>query len=92
MFNISFIDKPSAPEGPLEVSDIHEDHVTLKWNPSKDDGGSPIDNYVVEKLDINTGRWVPAIKVTGADNECVVDGLNTGKLIEKNYKNHVFRT
>lgn len=48
------------PEGPLKVSDVHKEGCTLKWNPPLDDGGSPIDHYFVEKLDTDTGKWVPA--------------------------------
>lgn len=31
----------------------------LEWEKPKDDGGTPISAYVVEKLDMQTGRWVP---------------------------------
>lgn len=39
---VSVFDKPGAPEGPLEVSDITKECCTLSWNPPKDDGGSEI--------------------------------------------------
>lgn len=39
-----------------QISDIHKEGCTLKWNPPLDDGGAPIDHYVVEKLDTETGR------------------------------------
>lgn len=32
----------------------------MKWNPPLDDGGVPIEFYAVEKMDKDTGRWVPA--------------------------------
>ena len=35
-------DKPSAPEGPLEVSDIWAEQVKLSWKPPKDNGGGEI--------------------------------------------------
>ncbi|PSN48991.1 hypothetical protein C0J52_03867 [Blattella germanica] len=57
---ITVLDKPSKPEGPLKISDVHKEGCNLKWNPPADDGGSPIDHYVVEKMDTETGRWVPA--------------------------------
>lgn len=46
-----FIDKPSPPQGPLDISDITPETCTLSWKPPLDDGGSPVTNYVVEKLD-----------------------------------------
>jgi predicted phage tail protein len=57
---IKVIDKPSKPEGPLKISDVHKEGCSLKWNPPQDDGGVPIEYYAVEKLDTATGRWVPA--------------------------------
>ncbi|XP_070534198.1 LOW QUALITY PROTEIN: twitchin-like [Ptychodera flava] len=53
------LDKPSAPEGPLEVSDIYADSCKLHWNPPKDDGGSKLLNYVVEKRDDRRPTWTP---------------------------------
>ncbi|KJH43663.1 fibronectin type III domain protein [Dictyocaulus viviparus] len=76
--NVTVIDKPSAPNGPLEINDVHADHCTLDWKPSEDDGGMPIENYVIEKLDTATGRWVPAAKVPGNQTTAVVDGLIAG--------------
>lgn len=57
---ITVLDKPSKPEGPLRISDVHKEGCSLKWNPPLDDGGVPIDHYAVEKMDVETGRWVPA--------------------------------
>lgn len=48
-------DKPMPPQGPLEVSDITPETCCLTWKPPLDDGGSPITNYVVEKLETSTG-------------------------------------
>lgn len=41
---------------------MHKEGCTLKWSPPLDDGGAPIDHYLVEKLDTETGRWMPAAK------------------------------
>lgn len=62
---VTVIDKPAPPNGPLKVDEINSESCTLHWNPPDDDGGQPIDNYVVEKLDETTGRWIPAGKLTG---------------------------
>lgn len=60
-------DKPSKPKGPLKVSDVTAESVKLKWEPPEDDGGEPVDHYVVERMDLDTGRWVPVTesKVSG---------------------------
>uniref|UniRef100_A0A0N5C6U2 non-specific serine/threonine protein kinase n=1 Tax=Strongyloides papillosus TaxID=174720 RepID=A0A0N5C6U2_STREA len=75
---ILVVDKPESPEGPLVVSDIFADNVTLGWKPPKDDGGEPIENYMVEKFDTSTGSWLPAAKVDGDSTTAKVEGLIPG--------------
>ena len=41
------------------MSDIHKDGCKLKWKPPLDDGGEPIEGYVVEKFDPDVGIWIP---------------------------------
>ncbi|XP_018789320.1 PREDICTED: twitchin isoform X17 [Bactrocera latifrons] len=72
------IDKPSPPNGPLKVNNVHAKGCTLKWNPPDDDGGQPIDSYVIEKLDENTGRWTPAGETDGPKTQFDVSGLTSG--------------
>ena len=55
-------DVPGSPEGPLDVSDITPESCVLSWNPPKDDGNSPVNNYIVEKKDKKSGRWTPVTK------------------------------
>lgn len=50
----------------------------MKWKRPKDDGGEPIDHYVVEKFDPETGIWLPVDKTIGAIPELKVDGLIPG--------------
>ena len=57
-------DKPSAPQGPIEFSDLKADSVTLTWKPPASDGGSPIKNYIVDKKDARKTSWN---KVTTVD-------------------------
>lgn len=51
------VDKPQPPQGPLDISDVTPDNCSLAWRPPLDDGGSPITNYIVEKLE-PSGIWV----------------------------------
>jgi len=71
-----FIAKPGKPEGPLEVSDVHKDGCKLKWKKPKDDGGEPIECYLVEKFDPDTGIWLPVGKCDVPEYN--VDGLVPG--------------
>lgn len=72
---VTVIDKPGRPEGPLEAFDIHKTGCKLKWDKPKDDGGVPITAYVVEKLDTATGRWVPAGSCDPEKTELEIKGL-----------------
>ncbi|GBN20312.1 Twitchin, partial [Araneus ventricosus] len=76
---IIFLDKPSKPEGPLEVSDVHAEGCKLKWNKPKDDGGTPITGYALERMDPTTGRWIPAGRVDKDKTEAPITGLDPGK-------------
>jgi predicted phage tail protein len=75
---VIILDKPSPPGGPLKVSDITAEGCKLSWNPPADDGGQPIDKYVVEKMDEATGRWVPAGETDGPVTSLAIDGLQPG--------------
>lgn len=46
-----------APEQ-FKADDITKESCTLNWKAPKDDGGCDITNYVVEKKDMETGRWL----------------------------------
>jgi hypothetical protein len=72
------IDKPGTPGGPLKATNVHADGLTLDWNPPADDGGIPVEHYIVEKMDEATGRWVPAGQTTGPATKFDVDGLTPG--------------
>lgn len=55
--------KPNRPEGPLFPVEIRDKTVTLKWKKPLDDGGMPIEGYIIEKMDLDTGIWEPAGEV-----------------------------
>lgn len=71
-------DKPSKPEGPLQVLDVYRDRCRLTWKPPVDDGGLPVQRYIVEAQDMETQKWVRVGKVMG-DTQCGVPGLQPGK-------------
>uniref|UniRef100_A0A672TI62 Titin n=1 Tax=Strigops habroptila TaxID=2489341 RepID=A0A672TI62_STRHB len=55
--NIVVLDKPGPPTGPVKVDEVTADSVTISWEPPKYDGGSSINNYIVEKRDTSTTTW-----------------------------------
>lgn len=82
IFQYSFIltGKPSAPKGPLKVSDVTNTTAKVKWEKPEDDGGVPIKEYEIERMDTKTGKWVRCGKIPGnaPDTEFEVTGLNPG--------------
>lgn len=74
-----FLDKPTAPRGPLKADEVRADHVKLSWKRPEDTGGQELQGYVIEKMDVDTGRWVPAGEVGPNENAFTVDGLTPKK-------------
>ena len=48
-------DPPGKPGRP-EVVDYDKDRAEIKWEPPKNDGGSPLTKYVIEKK-MKGGSW-----------------------------------
>lgn len=71
---------PSQPGGPLEVSDVTATSAKLHWKKPEDDGGSPIKEYEIEKMDTATGKWVRVGRSPGdqVPPEFNVHGLTPG--------------
>jgi hypothetical protein len=76
---VEVIDKPAAPEGPLKVSDVTANTAVLTWKPPKDDGGAPIDSFIIEKMDVSRGEWTPVDTVSGVCNQVKVPKLTALK-------------
>lgn len=51
-----FPDKPGPPRD-LKAATSGEDSVTLTWKPPREDGGSPVTSYVVEKREAMRMTW-----------------------------------
>ena len=60
---VNVLDVPSKPRN-LMPDEVRAEHVKLSWQPPEDDGGTPITNYLVRYMDIDTGEWVSACTVS----------------------------
>ncbi|XP_022252541.1 twitchin-like, partial [Limulus polyphemus] len=76
---VTIIDKPTPPEGPLKIEEVCADHVKLKWKKPKDTGGQDLKEYLIEKMDTDTGRWIPAGEVGPEKTDFKVEGLTPKK-------------
>ena len=60
---LDITDKPSAPRGPLEVSDVTRSGVTLSWLAPLSDGGAALVAYVVERREHLSPTWTRVARV-----------------------------
>ncbi|XP_068567860.1 immunoglobulin-like and fibronectin type III domain-containing protein 1 [Cebidichthys violaceus] len=51
------LDRPDPPEGPVETVETTSTLIEIKWNPPKDDGGSAVTNYIVERQQEGQELW-----------------------------------
>lgn len=59
--SVSFISSSSDKPGPpaaFDISEITSESCFLAWNPPRDDGGSPVTNYIVESRLTDKEEWV----------------------------------
>ncbi|XP_037266125.1 immunoglobulin-like and fibronectin type III domain-containing protein 1 isoform X1 [Falco rusticolus] len=52
------IDKPQPPAGPIKVVESSANDITIQWKPPKDDGGKPVQSYIVESQQVGKNDWV----------------------------------
>lgn len=50
-------DRPGPPEGPVETVETTSSVIEIKWKPPKDDGGSAITNYTIERQQAGQNLW-----------------------------------
>lgn len=61
------------------LKDWDRDFVDLTWTPPEDDGGAPIEKYIVQMRDKEGRQWIDACKVSGDKTQAkVLDGIQEG--------------
>ncbi|KAM9185417.1 immunoglobulin-like and fibronectin type III domain-containing protein 1 isoform 6-T6 [Mergus octosetaceus] len=55
---VEVTDKPQPPAGPLKILESSANDITIQWKPPKDDGGKPVQSYIVERQEVGKGDWV----------------------------------
>merc|ERR1719447_1242807 len=77
--NVNVLDVPTKPRQ-LVPDEVRAEHVKLSWMPPEDDGGTPIQNYLVRYMDIDSGEWVTAC--TTSTPSATAQGLKPGHLYQ----------
>jgi len=78
-FALFFVEVPSAPAGPLDISDINKTNAKLSWKPSDKDGGSPITGYIIEKREGWKSTFTEVGKVKPNVTTFELTGLKDGE-------------
>lgn len=76
--NIVVLDRPGPPVGPVNISDVTENSVALRWQPPTYDGGSQVTNYIVLKRETSTAAW-SEVSAAAARSLIKVMKLTTGE-------------
>ena len=77
IFILLFTDPPSAPEGPLQISNVTLNSADLSWKPPKSDGGSKLTKYVIEMRDARRTYWNKVEEVKPSMTSYTVSNLTT---------------
>ncbi|KGL80828.1 Immunoglobulin-like and fibronectin type III domain-containing protein 1, partial [Tinamus guttatus] len=52
------IGKPEQPTGPIKVIESSSNDITIQWKPPKDDGGKPVQSYIIQMQQVGKDDWV----------------------------------
>ena len=70
-------DKPGPPDVP-SISDVTKTGCMVAWQPPKEDGGSPVTGYHVERCLAKSDRWLKINKGSVAELKFTVSDLVEG--------------
>lgn len=58
-------DRPTPPQGPVEIVENSLSAIEFKWRPPKDDGGCPVINYNLERQQLGRNTWTKIGDIPG---------------------------
>ncbi|XP_076003216.1 immunoglobulin-like and fibronectin type III domain-containing protein 1 [Genypterus blacodes] len=61
------LDKPTAPQGPVDIMESAVTSVEFKWKPPKDSGGCPILGYILERQQAGRNKWTNLGEIPGSN-------------------------
>ncbi|KAM6947839.1 immunoglobulin-like and fibronectin type III domain-containing protein 1 [Lycodopsis pacificus] len=79
------LDRPGPPEGPVETVETTSTLIEIKWNPPKDDGGSAVTKYSIERQQAGQALWTKLGDVS-ADKTTSIRDINVTHGKKYNYR------
>ncbi|XP_023422858.1 immunoglobulin-like and fibronectin type III domain-containing protein 1 [Cavia porcellus] len=76
---LQVIDKPQAPQGPLEVQDCHRAGICLSWRSPREDGGRAVEHYMVERRQAGRSTWLKVGESPPDSTTFTDSGVEQGK-------------
>ncbi|GLD62998.1 immunoglobulin-like and fibronectin type III domain-containing protein 1 [Lates japonicus] len=61
------VDKPTPPQGPVDIMESAVTSVEFKWKPPKDSGGCPVTNYIIERQQAGRNKWLSLGEIPGSN-------------------------
>uniref|UniRef100_A0A3Q3NDF0 Immunoglobulin-like and fibronectin type III domain-containing protein 1 n=1 Tax=Labrus bergylta TaxID=56723 RepID=A0A3Q3NDF0_9LABR len=61
------LDKPTPPQGPVDIMESAVTSVEYKWKPPKDNGGCPVTNYIIERQQVGRNKWSNLGEIPGSN-------------------------
>lgn len=65
-------DKPTPPQGPVEIMESAVTSIEFKWKPPKESGGCTVTNYIIERQQVGRNKWTKLREIPGS-NPCFKD-------------------
>ncbi|XP_043097317.1 immunoglobulin-like and fibronectin type III domain-containing protein 1 [Puntigrus tetrazona] len=62
---LTVLDRPTPPQGPIEIAESSLSAIEFKWRPPKDDGGCPVINYDLERQQLGRNTWTKLGDIPG---------------------------
>ncbi|XP_032369255.1 immunoglobulin-like and fibronectin type III domain-containing protein 1 [Etheostoma spectabile] len=73
------LDKPTPPQGPVDIIESAVTSVEFKWKPPKDEGGCPVTNYIIDRQQVGRNKWSNLGEIPGSTPSYKDSDVNPGR-------------